>query len=124
MVDEAPRRLRVPIGSPAAGDRCRPAGAASRWYRWCGDDLEVTLRVAPRAAGNTFIEEPGGGLRVRLQAPPVEGQANAALRRFLADAFGVPQSRVELRSGEQSRTKRLVIRSPRRFPLPIERPPG
>jgi uncharacterized protein len=122
MVAEAPRRGRG-TSAPAAGDPGGPVGTASRWYRWSGDDLEVTLRVAPRAARNSFVEEPDGGLRVRIQAPPVEGQANAALRRFLADAFGVPPSRVAFLSGEQSRTKRLVIRSPCRFPLPIDRPP-
>jgi len=94
-----------------------------QWYRWCGEDLEVTLRVQPRASQNGFVEEQGGSYRVRIQAAPVDGKANDGLRRFVADAFGVPQSRVELLSGEQSRLKRLLIRSPRRFPVPIEPPP-
>ncbi|WP_295453950.1 DUF167 domain-containing protein [uncultured Thiodictyon sp.] len=93
-----------------------------QWYRWCGEDLEVTLRVQPRASQNCFVEEQGGSYRVRIQAAPVDGKANDGLRRFVADAFGVPQSRVELLSGEQSRLKRLLIRSPRRFPVPIEPP--
>ena len=95
-----------------------------RWYRWSGPDLEVTLRVQPRAPRDAFAEERDGSMRVRIQAPPVEGKANVALRRFVAEAFGVPQSRVSLLSGEQSRTKRLLIRSPGRFPVPIDGPPG
>lgn len=89
------------------------------WYRWCGDDLEVRLRVQPRAARDGFVEEQGDCYRVRLQAPPVEGKANEALRRFLASAFGVSLSAVLLLSGEQSRHKRVLIRAPRRFPVPV-----
>jgi len=92
------------------------------WYRWCGDDLEVTLRVQPRATQDAFVEDQGDSYRVRIQAPPVDGKANEALRRFLGRAFGVPQSQVAFLSGEQSRCKRLVIRSPRRFPVPIAPP--
>lgn len=94
------------------------------WYRWCGDDLEVRLRVQPRASRDGFIEEQGDSFRVRLQAPPVDGKANAALRRFLADAFGVPLSSVQILGGEQSREKRLLIRSPQRFPVPVAPKPG
>jgi uncharacterized protein len=96
--------------------------AASGWYRWVGEDLEVRLRVQPRAQRDEFSEVQGDWLRVRVKAPPVEGKANLALRRFVADAFGVPQSRVEILAGDQSRGKRLLIRAPRRFPLPIARP--
>jgi len=92
------------------------------WYRWSGEDLEVTLRVQPRAPKDVFVEDLGDSYRVRIQAPPVDGKANEALRRFLAEAFGVPLSRVLLCSGEQSRHKRLLIRSPRRFPVPIAPP--
>jgi uncharacterized protein len=96
--------------------------ATSGWYRWVGEDLEVRLRVQPRAQRDEFSEVQGDWLRVRVKAPPVEGKANLALRRFVADAFGVPQSRVEILAGDQSRGKRLLIRAPRRFPLPIARP--
>jgi len=94
------------------------------WYRWSGEDLEVTLRVQPRARHDAFGEAQDGSLRVRIQAPPVEGQANAALRRFIAGAFGVAPSRVTFLSGEQSRIKRLLIRSPGQFPVPIDRSHG
>jgi uncharacterized protein len=89
------------------------------WCRWCGDDLEVTLRVQPRASRDGFVEAQDGCYRVRLRAPPVDGKANEALRRFVADAFGVSLSAVFFLSGEQSRQKRLLIRSPRLFPVPV-----
>lgn len=97
-------------------------GAESGWYRWIGEDLEVRLRVQPRANRDEFCEVRGDWLRVRVKAPPVDGKANLALRRFVADAFGVPQSQVEILAGDQSRGKRVLIRAPRRFPIPIARP--
>jgi hypothetical protein len=93
-----------------------------RWYRWVGDDLELRLRVQPRGRRDEFVEDQGEHYRVRVQAPPVEGKANGALRRFLAESFGVPLSQVELLGGAQSRAKRLLIRAPRRLPLPMPRP--
>jgi hypothetical protein len=90
------------------------------WYRWHGDDLEVALRIQPRAAKDAFIGAEGDYYRVSIQAPPVEGKANQALRRFIAEAFGVAPSRVTLIAGEQARYKRVRIAGPRRFPVPVE----
>lgn len=47
----------------------------------------------------------GGVVRIRLNAPPVEGQANEALVRFLAKALGVPKSRIALVAGGKGRNK-------------------
>jgi uncharacterized protein len=46
-----------------------------------------------------------GALKVRVAAPPVDGAANKALLRLLADELGVPKGAVTLASGESSRTK-------------------
>ena len=51
-------------------------------------------------------------LKIRLAAPPVDGKANAELRRFLADAFGVPLRNVTLVRGEMSRHKIVRIDAP------------
>lgn len=56
----------------------------------------------------------GGALKVRLQARPVEGAANAALLAFLADAFGVAKRQLAIVSGETSREKRIRIEAPER----------
>ena len=96
--------------------------ATPTWYRWLGDDLELRLRVQPRGPRDEFVEAQPDHYRVRIKAPPVDGKANAALRRFLADAFGVSTSQVELIAGEASRHKRILIRSPRRFPVTLHRP--
>lgn len=90
--------------------------ARANWYRWDGDDLLLSLRVQPRASADAIGEPAGDHLKVRLTAPPVEGKANAHLRRFLAKLFHVPQSRVELIGGEQARLKRVRIQAPGQLP--------
>lgn len=44
-------------------------------------------------------------MRIRLNAPPVEGKANEALVRFLAKAVGVPKGSITLVAGERGRSK-------------------
>jgi uncharacterized protein YggU (UPF0235/DUF167 family) len=48
-------------------------------------------------------------LKVRVSAPPVEGEANAALTAFLAKRLGVSRSAVRVASGATARLKRLEI---------------
>lgn len=70
---------------------------------------KFTVRVAPRASRNAIEGEHAGALKVRLTAPPVEGRANEALRRLLAERLDVPLSAVRIVSGESSRTKRVSV---------------
>jgi uncharacterized protein len=48
-------------------------------------------------------------LKARVAAPPVEGEANAALIRLLAKALGLPRSAVRIASGDTARVKVLEI---------------
>lgn len=48
-------------------------------------------------------------LRIRLRARPVEGEANAALVRYIAEVLGLPRSAVTLARGDRSRLKRLSV---------------
>ena len=57
---------------------------------------------ATDAAGREF-------LRVRVSAPPVEGEANAALVRVIAKALGCAPSAVRIVSGAGARTKILEV---------------
>jgi uncharacterized protein (TIGR00251 family) len=71
--------------------------------------VTLRVRVAPRASRDGFAGLREGALVVRLTAPPVEGEANDALMRFIAKHLGVPRSAVELRQGARSRDKTLHI---------------
>jgi uncharacterized protein len=69
----------------------------------------LNLRIVPRAQKNAIQGELGDALKIRLCAPPVEGAANAALVEFLAETFGLPRARVQLLSGQTSRSKRVLL---------------
>ena len=68
-----------------------------------------SVRVQPRASKDEIAGEIGGALKVRLQAPAVEGRANEALIEFLAQLLKTPKSAVRILSGDRSRTKRIEI---------------
>ncbi len=81
----------------------------STWYRRNGDVLTLTLHVQPGAKRTEIAGLHGEALKIRLAAPPVEGRANEALLKFIAESFGVPLRQVELKQGGQSRHKVVVI---------------
>ena len=81
--------------------------------------IEVTLRdgavvfvvrIVPRASRDSIGGELQGALKVHVTAPPVDGRANDALRRILADRLNVSVSAVKILSGEKSRMKRVEVR--------------
>lgn len=65
--------------------------------------LDVRLRPRASRAGVGGVRE--GALELRVGAPPVEGEANAAARELLAAVLGVSRARVALHHGEKSRRK-------------------
>ena len=73
------------------------------------DGVVLSIRVIPRAGRAGVAGTRDGALLVRLNAPPVEGAANAELVELLADVLGVPKRAVAIISGERSRTKRVRI---------------
>lgn len=80
------------------------------WYRRDGDDaLILVLHVQPGAKRSGVAGLHGDALKIRLAAPPIEGRANEALQRFIADSFDVPLRNVELKQGAQSRHKIVRI---------------
>lgn len=62
------------------------------------------MRLTPRADREAIVLD-GDLLRVRVAAPPVGGQANAALTKLLAKRLGVPRSRVSVVRGQTAREK-------------------
>ncbi len=79
------------------------------WYSSNNDSITLSLHVQPGAKQTTVAGLHGEALKIRLAAPPIEGRANEALLRFIADFFQVPLRNVELVKGEQSRQKRVAV---------------
>jgi uncharacterized protein (TIGR00251 family) len=75
-----------------------------------GPDWLLEVRVQPRAARTEFAGTMDDRLRVRLNAPPIDGRANAALCEFIAAACGLPKSMVTVDRGVAGRNKRLRLR--------------
>lgn len=64
----------------------------------------------PRASKNQIAGMEGNEVKIRLNAPPVEGKANEALVRFLAEALGVSRAQIEIVAGHSSRHKVVRVR--------------
>ena len=69
----------------------------------------LSVLVVPHAGRSSIEQLADGTVQVRVAAPPVDGAANAALLRLLADLLDVPRRRLEIISGASSRRKRIVI---------------
>ena len=72
-------------------------------------DQLLKLRIQPRSCRDAVVGEREGAVLIRLKAAPLEGEANAALERFLADRLGVPRSRVRLVRGLSGRNKQVAV---------------
>lgn len=90
------------------------------WYRWEDKALILLIRVQPGGYRDEIAGLHGQRLKVRLQAPAVEGKANAGLIRFLASVFEVARSSVRILAGTSSRDKRVRIDAPRCLPDSVE----
>ena len=87
--------------------------AAAPWSL-IADRVNLVVRLTPKGGRNAIdgIETLSDGrvvLKVRVQAAPSEGEANAALIKLIAKAVGVPPRDVSLVAGATARIKRLII---------------
>ena len=69
----------------------------------------LSVKVQPRSSRAGIAGIADGALKVRLNSAPVDGQANRELVETLAEAFGIPKSRVSVKSGGSARTKRILL---------------
>jgi len=71
--------------------------------------VSFRVRVQPRSSRNQVAGLMDGALKLRLTAPPVEGEANEACRTFLAELLGVPRSQVAIAAGHTGRNKIIRV---------------
>ena len=82
----------------------------NEWLRVAADGrITLTLHIQPGAKKTEFAGLHGDALKIRLAAPPVDGKANEALIKFVAETLKLPKSAVNLKSGQTSRRKVLEI---------------
>ncbi len=82
--------------------KTQPSSSSSR-------NALIFVKVVPRSS-RVLIQPQGNNLyRVKLTAPPVEGEANAQLVKVLSDRLSIPRRQISIVSGMSSRTKRVQI---------------
>jgi hypothetical protein len=99
------KRASSPVSPPAPA----PAAPAAPFATPAAGGARLRVHVVPRAARSEVCGLQGDALKVRLQAPPVDGKANAALCAFVAEAAGLPRRAVAVVAGETSREKVLLV---------------
>ena len=85
----------------------------SEWPSWRRQEHDgsvvLDIHVIPRASRTMPDGVHDGALKVRLHAPPVDGQANLALIEWLADCLGIAKRDISLLRGTTARRKQLRI---------------
>jgi uncharacterized protein (TIGR00251 family) len=72
----------------------------------------LRLYIQPGASKDELQGVHGERLKVKIKAPPREGEANASVIEFMAKILGVSKSKVHFLRGESSRQKDLLVELP------------
>ena len=70
----------------------------------------LSVKAQPRSSKAGIDGLLGDAVKVRIRCAPVDGKANKELVETLADAFDLPKSMVVFKSGETSKTKRILLK--------------
>jgi uncharacterized protein (TIGR00251 family) len=71
--------------------------------------MKVTVQVKPKSKKEGVEAQPDGSLIVRVNAPPVDGKANARVIELLSDHFKRPRSAISLVHGASGKKKIFEI---------------
>ena len=74
-----------------------------------GKGVLLSLQAVPRSSRTEVVAIDGERCRIKVKAPPVDGEANLALIAFLAKAFHLPKSQVTLQSGSTGKQKNVLL---------------
>ena len=82
-----------------------------RFIRELSCGIELRVKVLPRSSKSELAGEHDSRLKIRLNSPPVDGQANKELIKLLSNTFGIAKSDVSITRGRTSRLKTLVLQN-------------
>jgi hypothetical protein len=82
---------------------------AAAWAHDAPGGVLLEVLVQPRASRTRVVGEHDGRLKIQLAAPPVDGEANAALIGFLAEALRVRKADVRIVRGDTGRRKTALV---------------
>lgn len=75
-----------------------------------GPDILLALKVVPRSSKNQLMGIENGELKVKIKAPPVDGEANEEALAFISEILGLSKRKLSVERGETSRHKVIKIR--------------
>lgn len=78
--------------------------------------LRLRIFLQPKASKDQIVGLHDNELKITITAPPVDGQANAHLLKFLSKTFKVPKSTILIEKGELNRHKQIFIPAPKVIP--------
>ena len=80
------------------------------YFTETAEGVILNVRAQPRSSRSGLDGLLGDAVKVRIRCAPVDGKANKELVETLADVFDLPKGAVVFRSGETSKTKRILLR--------------
>lgn len=83
-------------------------------HKWCSqipEGIRLVVQITPNARKNEVIGIMDDMLKIRLQAQPIEGKANDALIRYIANVLDVPKRMVLITHGHTNKRKILEVHS-------------
>ncbi|MGC6404947.1 DUF167 family protein YggU [Bisgaard Taxon 45] len=83
------------------------------------NSLRLRIFLQPKASKDQIVGLHDNELKITITAPPIDGQANAHLLKFLSKTFKVPKSSIVLEKGELNRHKQIMIPNPKIIPEEI-----
>ncbi|GAB2950351.1 UPF0235 protein [Hafnia psychrotolerans] len=86
---------------------------------WQADALVLRLVIQPKASRDSLVGMHGDEFKVAITAPPVDGQANSHLVKYLAKQFKVAKSHISIEKGELGRHKQVRITNPQNIPAEV-----
>ena len=69
----------------------------------------ISVTVVPRSSKNEILPQKDGSYKIKITAPPVEGEANKKLIEMISEYFDVAKSCVTIVKGETGRKKIIEI---------------
>lgn len=72
---------------------------------------KLNCYIQPKSSRNALVGLHDNKVKIALTAPPVDGQANAMLIKFLASFLDKPKRDIEIASGDSSRSKIVLIKN-------------
>jgi uncharacterized protein len=70
----------------------------------------LTVKVVPGSSQNIIVGLLGDVLKIRVQAPPEKGKANAAVLKLVSEFLGVAEKRLSIQTGHASPAKVVEVK--------------